>query len=98
MAEDNLRKAVELGRRAKETKQFLENNPYLKEVMDRIRLNLITSIMGLRSNQTDEFSAMKVAYDMAFEPLNYIEGDIIMGERAAAELTTGQPDEGGGIL
>lgn len=98
MDEDQLKRAIELGRRAKETKQFLESNPYLKEVMERIRMNLIAGIMSLRGDQAHEFAAMKAAYDMALEPLAYIEGDILMGERASKELEAGKPVDEGGIL
>ncbi len=93
-----LKEAVDLGRRARETKQYLETNPYLMEVLDRIRFNLLKSIMSLKSHQKEEFAAMKVAYDMVNEPITYMNQDILIGDRAATELTTGQAPGDGGIL
>ncbi len=96
MDEQTLKKVIEVGRQAQETKQYLETNPYIKQVIERIQFNLLKGIMGLKSDQRDEFSAMKAAYDMAWEPLNYMEMDIIEGQRASDTLTG--KTENGGIL
>lgn len=92
--EQKLKNTIDIGRKAQETKQYLDNNPYLKQVFDRIQFNLMKSILGLKPNQRDEFSAMKVAYDMALEPLNYIEFDILQGQRAE-EMLAGKTVDGG---
>ncbi len=98
MSEDNLRALIDLGQQAEECKRYLESNPYLYQVFERVKMGLFQTIMSLRPVQKDEFMILKGRLDALYEPLAVVDHDILAGQRAFEELETGKPPSDGGIL
>jgi len=94
----DLKALIDLGQQAEDFKRYLETNPYLVQVFERVKLGLFQTIMGLRPIQKDEFTIIKSRLDTLYEPFTVVDHDILAGQRAFQELESGKPPADGGIL
>ncbi len=93
-----LRALVDQGRQAEQLKRYLETNPYLYQVFERVKLGLFQAILSLKPDQKDAFMVLKSRIDFLYEPLACVDQDILGAERALTELETGKVPGEGGLL
>jgi len=98
MDEKKLRAEIELGRQAEDLKRYLEGNPYLYQVFERIKLGIWAQILSLKPSEHEAFASLKARHDYLYDPLACIDHDILIGQNAMKALESGKESSEGGIL
>ena len=93
MDETLLREQMETARQAEEFLNYLEQYPYLKGLLERMKLTLAQWILLLPADST-EFLSIKTRYDFVDEVLNAVRGDISLGQSSLKKLEGGDDKKG----
>ena len=91
-----LQDQIELGKEAERFLLYVEENPYFKGLVDRIKLTYAQQILSLNNLQKDEFADYRCRITGIEDIMNAISGDIALGQSAFDELNGNKPK--GGIL
>ena len=93
-----LQDQIEIGRQAQNFLQYVTENTYFTELIERVKLTYATTILSLNAGQKDEFSAYRSKMEAVEDIINSVRGDIYVGQEADKRLN--EPDllKGGGIL
>lgn len=97
MNEDVLREQLETARQAEDFLKYIEENPYMKTLLERMKLQLAQWLLVLPPDAKEQFASLKTRYDFIDEFLNAVRGDIAVGSSALDKLN-GKTDENKGLL
>ncbi len=87
---------IEIGRQAEEFRDYINEHPYFRELIDRIKVSIMQDIGKLSPAQTQDFTYLKTRLDAYGEIFNYIAGDIYLASEALKKESGEQ--EAGGLL
>ena len=94
MDETLLREQMETARQAEEFLNYVEEKPYMKGLLERMKLTLAQWLLVLPPENKDEFFAIKTKYDFIDEFLNSVRGDVSIGQSALKQLEGGEDQKG----
>lgn len=92
----DLQEQLEVGKQAEDFLRYIEENPYFKGLLERIKLEMARQILDLQPQNTERFSDLKIRMDAMDEILNAARGDIYLGSEALKKLDGVK--EPGGLL
>ena len=78
---------LELGRQAEEFLTYINEKPYFNEMIDRIRLGLMTDMAGLRPSQSDEWKSLSERFHFLPEIVNMARGDVYVAQVALEAMS-----------
>ena len=86
MTNDELQQLVEIGRQAEQFLEYLKENPYFRQLLERITMELMQQMYGLTTNDKDIFVILKAQMEIIPEILDAVSGDILMAQDALKKL------------
>ena len=86
MTNDELQQLVEIGRQAEQFLEHLKENPYFRQLLERIKMELMQQMYGLTTNDKDIFVILKAQMEIIPEILDAVSGDILMAQDALKKL------------
>ncbi len=86
MTNDELQQLVEIGRQAEQFLEYLKENPYFRQLLERIKMELMQQMYGLTTNDKDIFVILKAQMEIIPEILDAVSGDILMAQDALKKL------------
>jgi hypothetical protein len=88
---------LEIGKRAEDFLQYINENPYFNGLLERIKLQYAKEILGLNHEQRGEFAVLRCKAAGIDDVLEAIRGDVFLGAEAFKQLN-GLSDEPKGLL
>ena len=73
---------MEIGRQAEEFLTYINEKPYFNEMIDRIRLGLMTDMASLRPSQYEEWKTLSERFHFLPEIVNMARGDVYVASVA----------------
>lgn len=93
----DLQEQLEIGTQAEDFLRYIEEKPYFKNLVERIKLEIASQILRLSPSDKDAFSEMRSEMNGVDMVLNAVSGDIFLGSEALMKLE-GKTDAGKGLL
>lgn len=90
----DLQHQVEVGRQAEDFHRYINENPYFKELIERIKLEYAQRILSLRPEDKESFTTYKSKMNAFDDIENAVLGDIKAGEMALNQQEGRTPPEG----
>ena len=90
----DLQHQVEVGRQAEDFYKYLNENPYFRELIDRIKLEYAGRILSLKPEDKESFTAYKSKMNAFDDIENAVLGDIKAGEMALNQQEGRTPPDG----
>ena len=81
---------MEVGRQAEEFLTYINEKPYFNEMIDRIRLGLMTDMAALRPSQSEEWKSLSERFHFLPEIVNMARGDVYVASVALEAMSSGK--------
>lgn len=91
----DLQGQLEVGKQAEDFLRYINEQPYFRSLIDRIKLEYAQSILSLSHDDKDKFVVLKSRMDAFGDIENAVIGDIRVGENAFLELDGKKPPDMG---
>ena len=82
----DLQAQVEIGRQAEEFLRYVEERPYFRNLIERIKLELAQQILSLPADEKETFSILKRRMDAVEEILYAVNGDVAIAREALKQI------------
>lgn len=93
----DLAEQLQIGKDAEDFKRYIDEHPYFKGLLERIKLEYARQILELQPQNTQEFTVLRSELSSIDQVMNAISGDIYMGQQAYEKLN-GLSEEPKGLL